>query len=202
MQSPRSNQFEIKSLSAPLRAHPLKRSNRSHNPSHLSTPPSVSTRYKSTLRFLPNSPPLTTNHHGGQRPPPGAPPAGSPVPQHRSTSLQPICFQTYHSTSAAPQSQGPQVMLSLRWNQFENQSLSAPVRAHGLRRQVMQSLSSNRSNSTSHLSILPCVISKTKNEIDFDTNAPPSLTTSQHGGQRPPVGAPPVSYTHLRAHET
>ena len=89
------------------------------------------------------------------------------------------------------QPQGAQVMLGLRWNQFEIKSLSAPVRAHGLRRQVMQSLRSNRSNSTSHLSILPCVISKNKNEIDFDTNAPPSLTTSQHGGQRPPVGAPP-----------
>ena len=171
MQSPRSNQFEIKSLSAPLRAHPLKRSNRSHNPSHLSTPPSVSTRYKSTLRFLPNSPPLTTNHHGGQRPPPGAPPAGSPVPQHRSTSLQPICFQTYHSTSAAPQSQGPQVMLSLRWNQFENQSLSAPVRAHGLRRQVRQSLRSNRLTANPIFQF--CCLKKTRVKLNFDANACP-----------------------------
>ena len=144
----------------------------------------------SNLRFFPNSPPLTTNHHGGQRPPPGAPPAGPPVPQHRSTSLQPICFQTYHSTSANPQSQGPQVMLSLRWNQFENQSLSAPVRAHGLRRQVRQSLRSIRSNSKSHLSILLSVISKNKNEIEFRRECPPSLTARQHGGQRPPVGAP------------
>ena len=73
-----SNQIPV----CTLRAHPLKRSDRFHNPSHLSTPRSVSTRYKSNLRFFPNSPPLTTNHHGGQRPPPGAPPAGPPVPQH------------------------------------------------------------------------------------------------------------------------
>ena len=82
-------------------------------------------------------------------------------------------------------------MLSLRWNQFENQSLSAPVRAHGLRRQVRQSLRSNRSNSKSHLSILLSVISKNKNEIEFRRECPPSLTARQHGGQRPPVGAPP-----------
>ena len=154
-----------------LRAHPLKRSDRFHNPSHLSTPRSVSTRYKSNLRFFPNSPPLTTNHHGGQRPPPGAPPAGSPVPQHRSTSLQPICFQTYHSTSAAPQSQGPQVMLSLRCNQFENQSLSVPVPAHGLRRQVRQSLRSNRLTANPIFQF--CCLKKTRVKLNFDANACP-----------------------------
>ena len=89
------------------------------------------------------------------------------------------------------QPQGAQVMLSLRWNQFEIKSLSAPVRAHGLRRQVRQSLRSNRLTANPIFQFSFLLSQKNKNEIEFRRECPPSRTTSQHGGQRPPVEAPP-----------
>ena len=196
MLSLRWNQFENQSLSVPVPAHGLRRQVRqSLRSNRLTANPIFQFCYLKKTK-------MKLNFEANARPP--EPPASTVARDHRLRHLLgrlllllqcPIIAQPPSSqfafrptTRRVPpraQPQGAQVMLGLRWNQFEIKSLSAPVRAHGLRRQVMQSLRSNRSNSTSHLSILPCVISKNKNEIDFDTNAPPSLTTSQHGGQRP-----------------
>ena len=62
-------------------------------------------------------------------------------------------------------------MLSLRWNQFENQSLSVPVPAHGLRRQVRQSLRSNRLTANPIFQF--CYLKKTRVKLNYDANACP-----------------------------